>query len=336
MRVTYILDGSSTKLGDEQYNNITEILFPDINYPKNPHTITITRMFDGYSQHRWIVKSVAHTNNDDVVIRLEPRNNDKEEIYLSKTYKVKGSVISQLRKGTLVEVDYGYIPSVKKNSGVTKSNKRYPDSRQLGEMHKRRLAIVVKATGNRIQVVPISSKVPPTGDKTCFEVDQDSTKKLINYNNRNTQSFAICSMIETVSLNRVLPPLAKPIKTNGRQEPQRSDGYPHKLCKVDLKALDQSLSSVIGISDYLNLKQQNSELYLEKNRLEKQGEALSMTLQTTEAKMKELEQKAGQLDALWHITEDLFLQFNPGRNTSEIREMILKEIDEYSAILHDT
>ncbi len=51
--------------------------------------------------------------------------------------------------------------------------------------------------------------------------------------------------------------------------------------------------------------------------------------------MEGLEQKAGQLDALWHITEDLFLQFNPGRSTSEVKEMILKEIDEYSTILKD-
>lgn len=99
-------------------------------------------------------------------------------------------------------------------------------------MHKRRLAIVVKATGQRVQIVPISSNEPPVGDRTCFVLDRASLEKLTHYNDENKQSFAICSMIETISLTRIFPPLAKPIRDQGRQAAQRSDGYPHKLSKL--------------------------------------------------------------------------------------------------------
>ncbi|WP_127924225.1 MULTISPECIES: hypothetical protein [unclassified Pseudoalteromonas] len=183
MRITYFLDGTTTQLGSEGSEGITEVLYPDSNY--NSHEITITKMFEGYPHHRWQVITVDHPSESEISISLKPRITKATEVYLSQTHKHKKSVISNLQKGTLVEIDYGYIPSIKKSSGVLRSNKRYPDARQNGEMHKRRLAVVVNASGKRIQVVPISSNEPPIGDRSCFSLDKGSIEKLVHYNSKD-------------------------------------------------------------------------------------------------------------------------------------------------------
>ncbi|ENO2186942.1 type II toxin-antitoxin system PemK/MazF family toxin [Vibrio sp. 2art] len=332
MRTTYYLYGTTDELGREECQGITEVLFPDINYEKNSHVMTITKMFVGQPHCRWQVKSVEHPKDDEINVYLEPRIPSEPEVFLSQTHKVKRSVISQLRKGTLVEVDYGYIPSVKKSSGDTKSNKRYPDSRQSGEMHKRRLAIVVKASGNRVQIVPVSSSIPPAGDRACFELDRASLEKLIHYNDENKQSFAICSMIETISLTRILPPLAKPIKKVGRQAAQRSDGYPHKLSKIDLKALDKALSVIVGISDYQEIKEKNSELYLSNSALKKSEAALQVKCEAFEAEIVKAQESLRDRDALWNMVEVHFRQLNPTKSEKEISAMIRSELEEWIMI----
>ncbi|HHG3339669.1 type II toxin-antitoxin system PemK/MazF family toxin [Vibrio parahaemolyticus] len=332
MRTTYCLHGTTNELGREDCQGITEVLFPDINYEKNSHVITITKMFAGQPHYRWQVKSVDHPTADEIVIGLEPRIPSEPEVYLSQTHKVKRSVISQLRKGTLVEVDYGYIPSVKKHSGDTKSNKRYPDSRQSGEMHKRRLAIVVKASGSRVQIVPVSSNEPPAGDRACFELDRSSLEKLKHYNDKNKQSFAICSMIETVSLTRILPPLAKPIKKGGRQAAQRSDGYPHKLSKIDMQALDGALSVTVGIGDYQAIKDKNTELYLSNSSLKKSELALQERLDVIEAQLTEAQKNLRDHDALWNMIDVQYRQLYPTKSAEEISTMIREELEEWLMI----
>ncbi|MCR9577317.1 hypothetical protein NB501_17860 [Vibrio alginolyticus] len=332
MRTTYLLHSTKGELGREESQGITEVLFPDRNYEKNRHTFTITKMFDGQAHFRWEVVSVEHPAIDEIVIGLLPRISPEPEVYLSQTYKVKRNVISQLRKGTLVEVDYGYIPSVKKNCGYTSSNKRYPDSRQSGEMHKRRLAIVVKATGQRVQIVPISSNEPPVGDRTCFALDRASLEKLTHYNDENKQSFAICSMIETISLTRIFPPLAKPIRDQGRQAAQRSDGYPHKLSKIDMLALEKSLSTTVGMGDYRELKEKNSELYLSNSELRKSTEILQKKFDEMNEQLVEAQSKLRDFDALWNTLEVLYRQMNPTKSVDEVCEMIKVEMAEWNMI----
>lgn len=330
MLITYWLDNPSMELGRETSQGITEVLFPDVNY--NNHAITITKMFNGQTCCRWQVVSVIHPNNNEIQITLQARTTSEPEVFLSKTYKVKNNVIRMLQKGTLVEVEYGYIPSVKKNSGDTKSNKRYPDALQPGEMHKRRLAIVVKASPTRLQVVPITSLEPPAGDRTCFELDRSSLDKLTHYNDTSTRSFALCGMIESISLNRVLPPLAKPIKTTGRQAPQRSDGYPHKLSTIDIHAFDKALSVTIGLGDYQDIKSKNTELYRTNAELKASIDQLSSDLAIKDQSLAALQQEALTANALRNTLEVLYKQMYSTKDSNEVNAMIETEIAGWNSI----
>jgi uncharacterized protein YifN (PemK superfamily) len=327
MQIIYVLgDGSKTELGRELSTGIAEILFPDVNYKANEHVITISKCFEGHLYYRWKVDAVEHPTINETIVTLSPRDTLDEE-YLSQTQKSKKNVISQLRKGTIVEIDYGFIPSVKKSCGATRSNKRYPDSRQLGEMHKRRLAIVVNASASRIQIVPISSQVPPSGDRSCFELERESLEKLIHYNDLKKRSFAICSMIETVSPRRILPPVAKPIKRSGKQEPHRSTGYPHKLSKVDTKYLDTALSVTVGIGDYLEIKQKNSELYREKADLKIAFNDSQTLLNDAQESSKQYKMEADKADALYDELEVMLTGLHPELDKNGIQGMIQEIID---------
>ncbi|WP_166426202.1 hypothetical protein [Paraglaciecola sp. 20A4] len=335
MLTIYFLHGTTDELGREQSQGISEVLFPDVNYVQNKHAITITKMFVGQQCHRWEVKSVDHPAVNEVKIGLIRRIPSQPEIYLSQTHKVKRNVISLLRKGTLVEVDYGYIPSVKKCSGDTKSNKRYPDVRQSGEMHKRRLAIVVKASGTRVQVVPISSNEPPIGDRACFEMARSSLEKLMHYNDQKKRSFAVCSMIETVALTRILPPLAKPVREAGRQAPQRSDGYPHKVSNIDIQALDKALSVTVGIGDYKEIKLKNTELYLSNSALKKRLVSLQEQLDANKASLDVAQTKVSTHDALWNMLEDHYRQLHSTKSHEEVSDIIKDELKVWIEIAED-
>ncbi|WP_155858670.1 hypothetical protein [Acinetobacter sp. BMW17] len=91
-----------------------------------------------------------------------------DEEFLTKTLKDNkarghGGINQLLHKGKIVEVEFGHYHNVFKIAKNKKlgTNKRYKSTVQNGEMHKRRLAIVVKVQpNNMVQVVPITSKEP--------------------------------------------------------------------------------------------------------------------------------------------------------------------------------
>lgn len=329
MQTTYRLaSNTSTILGVEESHGITEVLFPDINY--FGHTITITKMFSGYAGHRWKVVSVSHPSVTDIFVDLELRGINNDEIYLSQTYNQRNSVISNLHKGTLVEVDYGYIYSIKKQSGDTRSCKRYPDQKQSGEMHKRRLAIVIKASPSGIQIVPITSKIPSNaGDKSIFEVSSQSTQQLIHYNDTTKRSFALCGMIETVSLNRIFAPLAFPVVQKSRKGPERSTGYPNKLTKADKKCLDDALSSSIGFQDYPELKKKYPLIYTENEANKSEIIRLNSVLQNEKEKIVNYE-------ALMTLVEEHYQQLYSHKSLREIQQMINEELHIRREILEGT
>lgn len=324
--VTYRLaSDTSTILGVEKSSGITEVLFPDVNY--FAHTITITKMFAGHPAHRWRVVSTTHPSSSEIHIDLESRGSNNSEIYLSQTYKQRKSVISNLQKGTIVEVDYGYIHSIKKQSGDIKSCKRYPDFKQSGEMHKRRLGIVIKASPSGVQVVPITSKLPSNiGDKSIFQVSFNSIQKLVHYNDPAKSAFALCGMIETISLNRIFPPLAHPHANKSRKGPERSTGYPTRLSKNDKKLLDDSLSASIGFHDYPDLKENYPTIYAENEVNKEEINRLNASLQSAT-------DKTSNYEALMTLVEDHYKQIYSTKSLKEVREMIEAELLERREIL---
>lgn len=280
---------SQTELGRETYKGLTEITFPDINYRQHP--ITITKMFKDQPCHRWIVKVLEH-NNTEIVIQLESRAYSSDEEFLRKTYLNHTNVLKNLSTGTFVEVDFGYIHSTRKLNGQLGSIKRYPDLANEGEMHKRRLCIVVRAVPDYIQVVPISSQEQNLADPSICLISHDSLKDLVNYNREDKQSFSLAHMVEAVSLNRVLPP-----KSKNKDGVYRNNSYNKRLNSADRKQFIKSLAAGVSLNDYAKIKEENSKNYVENQQLKQELEALkaqvaelSSIAQKHEATMCELEE----------------------------------------------
>lgn len=77
----------------------------------------------------------------------------------------------------------------------------YPCNHQDGEMHKRRPAVVVKVDSRGVTVVPITSKEPVAHEynRAIFELEVDSIRDIKELDT-GKRSFAVCEMIQTVSL----------------------------------------------------------------------------------------------------------------------------------------
>lgn len=250
LTVTYYLfngiQGQATQvvLGVASYANIEEILLPDTS---NGNT-TITYYFNGHVTHRWVVKSV-HLNGNDVEVSLAPRDTS-DEIFLQQTMKrVKMSAMQLLRFGTIVEVDFGFKPKIYKGTNQQTSAKRYPDAIQNFELHKRRPAIVLKATHRGVQVVPLTSQKPigNTTDGSIFELSDESLKLCSQL---NKGSYVLSHLIQTVGYSRILPPLS----TYNSYKSQRLDTYKVRICKNDERLLATALAHNVGLGDYYTIK----------------------------------------------------------------------------------
>lgn len=264
LSVQYFNNDNNTLLGSEQLTGITELLLP---IPEEgSHPITLTRFFEGQASHRWQILRVEHPSNTEINLYLIPRNECRDEIFLSQTYSSNRPIASRIQKGTLVEVEYGYVQRTKKHTGRLGSNKRYPDGIQNKEMHKRRLAIVVNTKFPVLQVIPVTSVRQAPGNNAIFELSEDSLHALSHYNNPNLRSFALAHMVQSISIQRVLPPQGWSGQGRNRRL-QRHTNYPHKLCNTDLKMLEAAMTSAVGYGDYQDLRDERNRLRQEKAEL---------------------------------------------------------------------
>lgn len=248
---------SSNLLGVETYEDIHEALIPGVPIPKAgnpPHPVFVTKCFSGVSNHRWKLVSVsgtASTLTHPAVFSVLLQSHDvSREVFLNQTLTKNPSQKSRqlLRQGTLVEVDYGFVQNTGRSDASTKANKRYTDTVLLAEMHKRRLAVVVKVLSeNLIQVAPVTSRVPPAGDKSAFQIEEATIDKLTRYQQSGKPSFVLCGMLECVSVQRILPPLTYGTgSTVGRNV-----RYAAALSKAEEKLLKASLLHAVGASGYV-------------------------------------------------------------------------------------
>jgi hypothetical protein len=235
----------TSALGKETYEKVEEVLLPKASL-QDP--IFMTKKFIGHDEYRWEVSEVVVQPNQagqpqkfDVKLRRKLQLNNKE--YLTQLLSSSGmTAASILHRFSLVEVEYGHPLLVGKVNGDMRSNKRYPDTVQFGSMPKRRLAIVnrVMSLGRPVvQVIPISSKAPSPGDNTRVDV----TNSLGNMVNYRVQSWAVCSMIETVSATRIIAPLAS---WNGGKGQGRDTGFKNKLVSADRLAVENALMYGVG------------------------------------------------------------------------------------------
>lgn len=267
-------------LGHVILNGINEIitpLFRDNIDKENFYPVFITKSFIGRKEHRWEIKSskiqTLSENNIIINIWLSPKN-VSDDIYLSQTLKNKNykSAKSILYLGKIIIVEFGHIFSCVTLDASIKTNKRYPDNIQQGEMHKRRPAIVVKADDRGVKVIPLTSKKPHdlAVNSSIFKLSDESIKHIGDLAKKET--YALCDMIQTICVTRILPPL---FKLNTRKRYYRHEDYRASICRNDRKLLDKGLLSSISknklYSELEDLKIKNnkleSEIYHLKNNL---------------------------------------------------------------------
>ncbi|MGO4222797.1 type II toxin-antitoxin system PemK/MazF family toxin [Lysobacter sp. TAF61] len=244
-------------LGSETLDGVAEALLPGFS---PDFKVFCTKKFSNSATYNWFVARInavpagAGTPASFEVVLKEPYIASPVE-YLNQTVRKSGSTVEKrVRQGSLVEVDYGFVQSIGREDGSLKSNKRYSDTIQKGEMHKRRLCIVVKVRGPIIQVVPITSDPQNAADKTSFQIEPATLSKLTRYGASGKDSYAICSMIETVSIRRVLPPETF-YMVGGKRRQGRSVSYPTALGGADTQQLREALLHAIGVTDYADIKE---------------------------------------------------------------------------------
>jgi len=316
-------------LGVERFEGIKEKLIPD--YDEEGHKVSITKFFEGYEDHRWLVKNLIHMSETETSVYLEAWKSNRQEEFLSQTKKSNRSVISKLQFGTLVEVEFGFIPKVKKYNSDVRTNKRYPDTIHKGEMHKRRLCVVVKADSGRVQVVPITSRKPDSsGDLSVCQISDASLMDLVGYNDSAIPSYAICRMIKTVALTRILPPLSK---QRGTKAAFRDNRYSKKLNGADVARFKQALSHAVGLADYYVLKERVSEYYQELQAIRPENESLVGQVAQLMREKADFEVMASRYEILLEIMTDWRVGVS-GDSLEKARAYIEEEYRVYATILH--
>ena len=242
---------SEMLIGSESYDGIGSALLPQFSHE---HDVFYTKQFISRSNHVWKlvqVSTVSDYGKCPVVyaVTLMAHVPSSAEEFLSQTMKkIKKPASAILRPGTLVEVDYGFFQSVGKANCDVRTNKRFPDTLQKPEIHKRRLAVVVKVSDkNRVQVAPVTSG-GTAADKSQFKLEEATTDKLPRYKNSNSDSTVLCGLISTVSVQRILPPAS--YFPNG-QGKGRNTQYPVALSATERKQLKVCLLHGLGLLEYV-------------------------------------------------------------------------------------
>lgn len=287
--------------GRESFEDIEEALLPSTEAFK----VFCVKKFVGTSNYRWFVESVVCSSVPgapaaNYKVELSKLTLQAPEEYLAQTLQKTGATANRLLwPGTLVEVDYGFIQSVGRHDGQIRTNKRYSDTLQKGEMHKRRLAVVVKISSGRVKVAPVTSNPQPAHDKTCFQLDPTTLGNLTFYGSSGKQSWVLCSMLETVSIRRILPPMST-FKVRGSMRPGRDNAYSQKLTSAEARLLQSSMLHAIGITDYSSLKE---ELAAKKLECAETRE-LKQSVADLTARLAEVEKENAYLKLVEEVAKD--------------------------------
>lgn len=253
-------DTKDVKIGEESFDRIKEALIPDV----PDHKVYLTKRFVGDENFRWHVDAAERTCEPGTVPMtyrvVLSRVHSPVEVYLDQTLKLGGNKItSLLRLGTLVEVDFGFAQKVADLDGRLAPNGQYKDMLQEGEMHKRRLAIVVKADKRRVQVIPVTSNEQSESDKSAVELSRETLDQLHFYGTSGKRSWAICSMVQTVSHSRILPPVSFYME-RGERKHSRHTTYTSAVSTADKQKLRSGLLHAIGVTDYDKLVAETARL----------------------------------------------------------------------------
>lgn len=232
-------------LGQEIFDDICEALIPRV----DPNSKAfLVKKFHGVENYRWDIESVGQVPNPNAPITYEVIVSQyaaaQPIVYLSTTQKKTFAPLNKIVKPySLVEIEYGFFQDIVKESGDVRTNKRYTNTLQKGEMRKRRLGIVVKVNNTSLQVIPTTADPSQAGGKNVVELDQGTLSQLDFYGG-GKRSFALCDMIATVSANRIYPPAQAGTKI-------RSTSYKLKISKAERSSLIIAMIQSSGYGTYV-------------------------------------------------------------------------------------
>lgn len=318
-----VIDQTSRKqiqklLGSESYDDIREALIPGLPAAKQGKIppVFVTKCFSTSHFHRWELKSVASTPASattpaifEIVLKSVDVSN---EVFLYQTLKKdKNQTLNKLlRPGTLVEVDYGFVQTTGRADASNKTNKRYSDTLLAGEMYKRRLAVVVKVIStNLVQVAPVTSVTPAPGDKTVFQISQATLNRMPRYKFSGKSSYVLCDRTESLSTQRLLPPLSY-----GTSVPTRNVRYIVALTKAEEKLFKAALMHAVGVTNYvphnqyLQEKLKADQLLQDVARLTQELEASRLTVEA----LATVENLAKRWATEWELPYDEDLEIQRG------------------------
>lgn len=266
-------------LGSEVLDGVEEALLPtnpefvtdSITGKSRQEKIFMSKKFVARDEYRWQVLQVA--GHCDVTTRrlvfdvaLTSRRQVEKDRCLTQIMKQRKKTQNQhlqafLRPFHFVEVEYGHPMSIGKATGEVKSNKRYPESFQLGSMPKRRLAIVLKVTQRKttclVQVVPISSVQPAGHDQSCVEVTNMIAS--FGFSDYKKQCWAICGMVEHVSATRIFVPEIN--FGGGKFKPS----FRAELKGEDKKSIQRAL--VYGVGVQAVVEEKNNQIAMHEKKI---------------------------------------------------------------------
>ncbi|PYD08223.1 hypothetical protein DND58_24000 [Pseudomonas syringae pv. pisi] len=232
-------------LGQEIFDDICEALIPRV----DPNSKAfLVKKFNGTQNYRWDVESVNRVANSSAPITYEvilsQYSAAQPIVYLSTTQRKTSASLNKIVKPySLVEIEYGFFQDIIKENGDVRSNKRYTNTLQKGEMRKRRLGVVVKVNNSSLQVIPVTADSTQAGGKNVIELGQGTLSQLDFYGG-GKRSFALCDMVATVSPNRIYPPAQAGTKI-------RNTSYKLKLSKSDRSSLIIAMIQSSGYSTYI-------------------------------------------------------------------------------------
>jgi uncharacterized protein YifN (PemK superfamily) len=233
-------------LGQEIFDDICEALIPRVD--PNSKAFLVKR-FHGVNNYRWDIESVTNISSSNAPIIYEVILSQyaaaQPIVYLSTTQKKTSAPLNKIiRPYSLVEIEYGFFQDVIKDNGDVRTNKRYTNTLQKGEMRKRRLGIVIKVNNSTLQVIPTTADPSQAGGKNVVELDQ-GTLSLLDFYGGGKRSFALCDMIATVSSNRIYPPAQAGTKI-------RSTSYRLKLSKSERSSVIIAMIQSSGYDTYID------------------------------------------------------------------------------------
>jgi len=286
------------QLGCERFEGIGEVLLPWC----KQHKVFFVKKFESSPVYRWCAEAVdsAVLADGSAVFHvfLSDVTSAGAEEYLFQTLKKSHSKPNRFMKpGTLVEVDFGFALAVGRHDGEVRTNKRYSDTLQQGEMPKRRLAVVLKSERDVVQVLPVTSQ-SRAGDRTAVQLSPDTLRSLTFYGRSGKDSWVLASVIETVSTRRILPPMSSYVAKDGRTRHARDPKYSCKVSNTELRLIRVALEHVVGIDDYDKVKQEAREVVSLKRQITALDEALEaergqlVVLQSELARLREIERIA--------------------------------------------